>query len=724
MQSATKRTNGNSRPRRVADTSPISTLAEVSIALSASRDPDRVLELVAQSAERLFGCERAAIALLRDDSHQRLELAYASGLSENFLDVIRGWLTTTPGRLDALSGTEPELIPNLARSEVEADHRKQYLAEGIKALVVLPLLTQGDMVGTLTLYFPAPRRFLRADLELLRSYGSLAGLAIANARLYAGIEQALIRHSQQLQALKAVNRELNATLDLQRLLEVVIERAMSYTGAKSACLFLLEPEKQRLVPTLARGYDDEVLKLHEGRSTLHKLALRAQRAAGPEVLADVQADPDYVASGNPNRSHLSVPVRHESVTLGVITLEDTQVNLFTDDHVGFVLQLAAQTAIALTNARLFAEVSENHDRLRAVLNSTREGVLVIDAAGRIALVNPRIEEWWQISGQELLGQNLADLIQRPALGIAAKLGFSPAELLELLINLSQNLDVQPSKYIYHLEEPVLRYLERSGTPVIDEQQRVIGWVLVLRDVTEEKQTELAREELTNMVVHDLRSPMTTVLGSLKLIEDVYAGKDDTGFLQEALAISLRSSKRMVALVDSLLDIFKTESGAIEIIVRSHSLSDLAINIVEEFATFATLTEIKLVNDVPYDLPSVVIDSEKIERVVTNLIDNALKFTPADGTVTLKARVGEDPITGHCLLIEVSDTGPGIPAEYMDRVFDRYVRVVGREGRRRGTGLGLAFCRLAVEAHRGRIWVESPEEGGSAFRFTLPLVKPE
>src|SRR5258708_2888361 len=248
MQSATKRSSNNSRPRHSADPSSISTLAEVSIALSASRDPDRVLELVAQSAHRLFGSDHSAIALLREDSHQRLELAFTSGLSKSFLKVIRGWLTDSPGRLDALSGTEPSLIPNLAKSEVEADHLQQYLAEGLQALVVLPLLTQGDIVGTLTLYFPAPRRFLKADRELLRSFGSLAGLAIANARLYAGIEQALIRHSQQLQALKAVNRELNATLDLQRLLEVVIERAMSYTGAKSACLFLLEPEKHRLNP--------------------------------------------------------------------------------------------------------------------------------------------------------------------------------------------------------------------------------------------------------------------------------------------------------------------------------------------------------------------------------------------------------------------------------------------------------------------------------------------
>jgi NtrC-family two-component system sensor histidine kinase KinB len=246
---------------------------------------------------------------------------------------------------------------------------------------------------------------------------------------------------------------------------------------------------------------------------------------------------------------------------------------------------------------------------------------------------------------------------------------------------------------------------------------------VVRDVTEEKQAEIAREELTGMIVHDLRSPMTTVFGSLKLIDDVYTGKDDTGFLKEAITIALRSSKRMVALVDSLLDIFKTDTGKIDIAPRKYALPAMAANLVEEFLTFATLTEIHLVNEVPDDLPLMYVDVEKIERVITNLIDNALKFTPADGRVTLSAGLVDDPGGGRpWMLVEVADTGPGIPLEYRDRVFDRYVRVTGREGRRRGTGLGLAFCKVAVEAHGGRIWVEGEPEAGSHFKFTLPLAE--
>lgn len=702
-------------------------MAEVSIALSASRDPERVLEVVADSAVRLFDCQHSVIALLRNDSHQRLEIAHTTGVSDSFVANLKQWLTQSPGRLDAVTNNQPRLCPNLAKDKLSTAEVKAYQAEGIRAWVDLPLMTQGDEIGQLTLYFDKRQTFAKSEVELLRSFASQASLAIANARLYAGIEEALIRYSQQLQALKAINRELNSTLDLPRLLEVVVERAQSYTGAQAACLHLREPDRNRLALTVARGITPEVLGLPDARSLIHLLAVRTQRTGQPEIVPDLTQDSIYLESPNHNRSHLSVPVRHETITLGVITLQDPRPGLFTEDHISFVAQLAAQAAIAITNAQLFSEVSANHDRMQAVLDSTREGVLVIDSLGRIALVNSQIEGMWKMRRQELLGQNLAELIKRPSLGIPAKLGFGAGELLELLINLSQNLDIKPSKLIYQLEGPVPQFLERSGTPVIDENQRVTGWVIVLRDVTEEKQTEIGREELTSLIVHDLRTPMTSVLGGLKLIEDVYVPKDDLGILKETVDISLRASKKMVVLVDSLLDIFKTETGKMEIKPEATDLKLLTANIVAEFATLANMSEVHLANMVPDEFPLLLIDGEKIGRVMTNLLDNALKFTPTGGEVLVKATcinasAGLPIVAGYeqCALIEILDTGPGIPAEYQGRVFDRYVQVSGREGRRRGTGLGLAFCKMAVEAHGGQIWVETRPEGGSLFRFVLPL----
>ncbi len=710
--------------------SELATLAEVTTAMSASRDPDHVLELIAQSATRLFNCQKSAIFLPREDNHQILELTRAEGLSDAYSDTLRAspGVYNAAGRLLAISSGEPALVADIESAELPPRLLAAAHSEGIRAYAELPLLTQGDVIGTFTLYFTSPHYFQTAEIELLKTFASQVALAIANARLYAGIDRALTRHSKQLQALKAINRELTSTLDLKRLFEVVLDRAMDYTTATAGCLHVHDHEKNKLVAVALRGYPPEVAGVSETRSVSYIIASRVQRTGRTTLLADVRQDPDYFESTpNKNLSFLSVPIRHEYETLGVITLEASYEAVFTDDDTNFVTQLAAQAAIAIENARLFQTVTESRDRLQAVLNSTREGVLVVDSAGRIALANPRIEDLWQIKRAELIDHNLADLVRRPALGIPEKLGFTTGELLELLINLSQGLAATTPKHIYRLEGPAPHFFERSGTPVLDEHLRVIGWVIVLRDVTEEKQVEEVREELAGMIVHDLRSPMTSVLGSLRLIEDIFVPRDDTGMLKEAVDVSSRASRKMLMLIDSLLDISKEEAGAMTLEQKPLNIRSIADSIVNDMGPMASLQSIQLIDEMPADLPLLMIDRDKVERVFTNLIDNALKFTPEDGQIILRASLSNHVPDGvdaedRYMLCEVLDSGPGIPEEYRERIFDRFAQVRGREGRRRGSGLGLAFCRMVVEAHGGKIWAQDRPEGGSVFKFTLPVVK--
>lgn len=708
--------------------SELATLAQVTSAMTASRDPDHVLELVADSAVRLFKCEKSAIFLLREDNHQILELTRADGLSRASSAALRESLRApdSAGRITAISNGDPAIVADTRAVDAPWTPMALAEAEGVRAYAELPLLTQGDVIGMLVLYYGAPRHFLAAEVELLKTFASQVALAIANARLYAAIDRALTRYSKQLQALRAINRELTSTLDLKRLFETVLDRAMDYTTATSGCLHVHDPEKNRLATVAQRGYPPDVSSLPEARSVTFIIASRVQRTGRTTLLTDVRQDPDYFESTpNKNLSFLSVPIRHEFETLGVITLEAGFEGVFSDDDTNFVTQLAAQAAIAIENARLFQTVTESRDRLQAVLNSTREGVLVVDSGGRIALANPRIEELWQIRRQDLIDHNLTELVKRAELGIPGKLGFTKGELLEVLINLSQGLAPTTPKHVYRIDGPAPRFFERSGTPVLDEQLHVIGWVIVLRDVTEEKQVEEVREELTSMIVHDLRSPLTSVLGSNTLIRDVFVPKDNTGLLQEAVDASTRASKKILLLVDSLLDIFKEEAGGMTLDQQPFNIRSIADNIVKDLTPLAVLQSIQIVDDVPAGLPPVMIDREKVERVLTNIVDNALKFTPNEGRIVLRASLANHTPDGleaekQCVQCEVSDTGPGIPVEYRERIFDRFTQVRGREGRRRGSGLGLAFCKMAVEAHGGKIWVEESPEGGSIVKFTLPL----
>jgi signal transduction histidine kinase len=201
---------------------------------------------------------------------------------------------------------------------------------------------------------------------------------------------------------------------------------------------------------------------------------------------------------------------------------------------------------------------------------------------------------------------------------------------------------------------------------------------------------------------------------LQLIHTAFVEQDNTLPITKLLRIAMRSGQKLYLLIDSLLDLGRLEAGETELnktFVRPETLSREAI---EQIQPLALGRKQNLEMRVAPDLPRLPADRNLILRVLTNLLDNAVKFTPTKGHITLGVeRTGEE------VLFTVSDTGPGVPAELGQRIFNRFVRLENAENIK-GTGLGLAFCKLAVEAHGGRIWVESKMGHGSSFRFTLPL----
>lgn len=702
----------------------LATLTEISAAMSASLDPERVLELVCSSVNRVFNAEKSAIFLLNKE-RRILELARAKGLTEAYLLASHSISLENTSRVRAVTTAQPVVISDVRVSKLPREITELSRTEGFAAYAELPLMAQGEIIGVMAAYFSQPHQFRADEIELLRTFASQAALAVANARLYARTDQTLARRVDQLQALDAISRELTSMLDLDRLFDLILSRAMNFTDATQGSLYLYNPEKNILLVVASRGYPPEITSFDLNKRAMIETSVtaRVQKAGEMNLVPDVGADPDYVPISSDTQSLLSVPIKREEQVLGVITLEAPATSAFDKDDANFVSQLAAQAAIAIENARLFQRVTEGRDRLTAVLNSTREGVLVIDAKGRVVLVNPRIEIMWGIDRNALADQYMADLLGQEELGISEKLGFAPQTLLQLLANLAEGMPFDDPRQSYRVTSPAQRFFERSGTPMYDEHRRVIGWVIVLRDVTEEKDLEQIREEVTAMIVHDLRSPMTSVLGGLKLIEDLVVPTDQTGILDQAVEVALRSSKKLLSLVDSLLDISKMEAGQMHMDERPTALEPIAAVVVNEQVQVANQQSVFLLNEVPADLPQLMIDSDKVERVLTNLVDNALKFTPTNGFVTVRASpYGDSPGEDgrDFVLCQVLDSGPGIPEEYRDRIFDRFAQVRGRQGRRRGTGLGLAFCKLAIEAHGGKIWVDNRPEGGSAFNFTLPV----
>jgi len=222
-----------------------------------------------------------------------------------------------------------------------------------------------------------------------------------------------------------------------------------------------------------------------------------------------------------------------------------------------------------------------------------------------------------------------------------------------------------------------------------------------------------------MIVHDLRSPLTAISTSMRLLSEMSSVDPSLSrLLSRTTDASQRALRKLLHLVDSLLDIAKMESGSITLERADHMFAPIAQGVRLELLPLSEELEIKVEVLIPDSLPKLAIDAPKIERVLLNLVDNALKFTPIGGLVQVKAQATSD--RAGFARIDVYDSGPGIPNNYKERIFDRFEQVDGSQGRRRGTGLGLTFCKLAVEAHGGHIWIEDNPGGGSVFAFTLPI----
>ena len=250
-------------------------------------------------------------------------------------------------------------------------------------------------------------------------------------------------------------------------------------------------------------------------------------------------------------------------------------------------------------------------------------------------------------------------------------------------------------------------------------QQAMDRVQTLRSEKEHVEELLRlREELADMIVHDLRNPLGVIFSVLELLENELASEGKSEYLDSLMETMGRSVLRMQRLVGTLLDIARLEEGGMMLHHVPLDMAALVEDVVAEERPLAGNHGVTLESLLHVDLPPVLADRDVLQRVLVNLVDNALKFTPGGGHVWVKAH----PQAGE-VWVEVVDTGPGIPPGEQKRIFEKFTHVRGRKESGRGLGLGLTFCRMAVEAHDGRIWVEDGPQGeGSSFVFALPQIQ--
>jgi two-component system, NtrC family, sensor histidine kinase KinB len=238
---------------------------------------------------------------------------------------------------------------------------------------------------------------------------------------------------------------------------------------------------------------------------------------------------------------------------------------------------------------------------------------------------------------------------------------------------------------------------------------------ILRDITARKILDNMRNDLLSMIYHDLRSPLANVVSSLDVLETLMADDPDPT-KKSLLNIAARSTERIQRLTNNLLDMRRMEADQPISNLVGAAVAEIVTEAIEAVSVTADNKKQQVINQVSLELPEIQVDVDMIRRVIINLLENALKYTPADSTITIGAEA-----QGEKVYISVLDNGPGIPDEDQERIFEKFTRLHPNEGPK-GLGLGLAFCRLAIEKHGGKIWVESPDDGGACFKFTLPTAQ--
>ena len=338
-------------------------------------------------------------------------------------------------------------------------------------------------------------------------------------------------------------------------------------------------------------------------------------------------------------------------------------------------------------------LTAERDKMFAILSNVADGILLLDSEGRVTMINQAASRILQLGEDKTLGHTFIEVVHDHELDDVLQRSLKTGEQQTGLV------ETQLGK----------QFLGVIATPLRGQS----GNVVLLQNLTELQRLQTVRRDFVANISHELRTPVA----SLKVLAETLQGGalDDPTVGREFLAKINVETDRLAQMVNELSELSRIESGEVYLNVQSIDIGEVAMRVVERLKAQASRAKLSLVMDIPASLPKALADKERVEQVLINLLHNAIKFTPSQGTISVSAKV-----EGNNVVVAVGDTGVGIPADDLPRIFERFFKAdKARAGG--GTGLGLAISKHLVEAHSGKIWAESIEGQGSTFTFTLPIV---
>ncbi len=680
------------------------TLYNVLRAVGEHLDPETTAHLAVKAVAQMTGWPSVVI-LLPDEKEAYLTLQARAGDLSLYKEEIVPLSQGIIGR--AYRTAETQYVPDVRTGMDFVGDADVYRCE-----LAVPLKRGERVLGILDISTDQLFAFTQEDILMARSLADAIALAMDNARLYTEIRQ----YAADLGTLYNIARSISRSLILEDVLQETLQSAIQSLNFDAGLISLADPTSGQLHLLAAHNLPTTMSEQLDQEGVDNTLCAYVQDQKQVLMIGDLEqvkslegVDPQAIQSLRDwgLGTITCIPLLHQERSLGTLSLFAHQSRTLSTEDETLHTTIGRQIATAITNARLFQAITDERSRLQALIESSRDGILLIGMNKRTLVANA------QALGMLHLPENPEAWIDRPIQHILTALRDHAPRAMEIISSEVHRIKAQETS-AHEDECDIPPHTIHFITLPVRADQTLLGRLLVLRDVTEERIVERMREDLIHAMVHDLRNPLTAIYGAMSFLHDtVYDSLSDTQ--RQLWEIARDNTDGMLKQVKAILEINRLESRQMPLEPSIFPLGELVTNVTSSQLPLAVEKNITLESNVPPHLPPAWGDIELLERVLKNLIGNALKFTPTDGAVRITIR--DETTERSKFLISVSDTGSGIPPDIQDRLFQKFV--AGQQPGR-GSGLGLAFCRMVLESHGEQIWVESTSEKGTTFTFTLPL----
>jgi signal transduction histidine kinase len=681
-------------------------------ALNAARNLDQLVDSLFTGLQELIPHEDAQLLIWgrRQDPLVRCSSSHLFVGHGGAIDSYSNWV--------AFQRT-PLLVPDL---EAGPEHPDK---PAYQSYIGIPLIQGDHLVGTLALVSTTSDAFIQAHLDLLVTIEPLLCAAIQRVVPETGPLEDLQRRLEEQNIILTFGREMSAALEEDRIFSLLLFKAIELTDSDAGAILTVESEWEEYTIQALSGYATDVtaedaLIASPTMSWNVGVVGWVARSSRPALIPNVHEAEDYLAVRPETSSQLAVPIRLRGATIGVISLESNSLNAYEEAHLKIVEMLADHAAVAIGTTRLYNEVQEKREWLASLVTNLPEGIVVTDEDLHIVLSNPASAHFLKLDrplpeGVEIEQHLLAHLtpfLQDP-------------QVLGNFLDRTRNLDRGLTEGWIEFKEASHR-LWLVGAPLWGEGGRSSGRVILIRDARQEEDGEREKLGFISVVSHELRSPLTSILGYAELLQSRDFNRE---MRQEFLEIIFNQADHLSRLVNDLLNLSRLSRGRMQMNWSMTSFYQVVASLTTQLDGQMS-DHHKLLLDVDENLPPFYMDRDKVRVVLNNLINNAVKYSPEGGEIILKAELITDPAQlpevelpspDLLILISVKDEGVGIPEEAIPHIFDRFYRVDNSVTRQiGGTGLGLTIAKALVELHGGVIWVKSKVDQGSAFNFTLPI----